>query len=93
MPAAMPTEWVEWVGWKAWTCNSRSELPLSEGQSPAPAGLFVSGYRRTLRRLLSRSGYEGLDDLMHCLLASRGLSREPSENALDYPIGVRGISA
>ncbi len=74
-------------------CNSRSELPLSEGQSPAPAGLFVSGYRRTLRRLLSRSGYEGLDDLMHCLLASRGLSREPSENALDYPIGVRGISA
>ena len=36
-------EWAEWAEWKEWICNSRSELPLSEDQSPAPAGLFVSG--------------------------------------------------
>ena len=43
MPEAMPMEWAEWAEWKGWICNSRSELPLSEDQSPAPAGLFVSG--------------------------------------------------
>ena len=44
MPEAMPMEWAEWAEWKEWTCNSRSEFtPSLEGQSPASAGLFVSG--------------------------------------------------
>jgi hypothetical protein len=81
MPEAMPMEWAEWAEWKGWICNLvRVGAPPAAGVLPTPVtpgifkarfgGLFVSRWPGLLFAALS-SAAPGLDDLTHCLLASR----------------------
>src|SRR5438552_17675250 len=83
MPEARLTEWAGWVEWKEWICNAGSELPFLGRSKPRLGGAFCFLVPKALRRPLSRSGYKGLDDLTHCLLASRAGCAGGHENTLD----------
>src|SRR5258708_26338217 len=91
-------EWAEWAEWKAWTCSSLRGLVPSCSREVLPNPSVTSGPKAPLRRGFlfphSPGGLSSpslryppprLDDFTHCLLASRGVSGEASENTLDNP--------